>query len=156
MAKKARQLLERTKNRRSSGAFVPIPVSIAMHPNYMMLNGSAVKLLLDMCFQLHFKKGGPDNNGDISIAWTIMRERGWRSKETIRRAELELLYYGFIELTRQGGRRKCNLYSVSFFAIDACEGKLDVKPTNIPRNLWKDVKEPYKHGVLKKLNPVAQ
>lgn len=145
-----KQKLERTKNRRAAGAFVPIPVSISRHPNYINLNGNALKLLLDMCFQLRFKEGGAVNNGDVSIAWSLMRVRGWKSKETLRRAELELLYYGFIEMTRQGGRNRCNLYAITWLAIDECGGKLDIKATRAPRNCWQTPRAPYKHGMYKK------
>lgn len=76
------------------------------------------------------------NNGDISIAWKIMGSRGWHSKETLRQAEIELLDSGFISKTRQGGRNKCNLYAVTWWAIDECKGKLDVKPTAVPPDNW--------------------
>ena len=134
---------EKTKNRREGGAFVPMPISVLTHRNYYQLTYKAIKLLVDMCTQLHFKTGGPVNNGDISIAWQIMQKKAWRSKETLRQAELELLHFGFVKMTRQGGRNRCNLYAVTWWSINECNGKLDVGATATPSNDWKDVKRKY-------------
>ena len=141
---------ERAKSRREGGPFVPLPISVITSSNYVSLSTKAVKLLVDMCSQLHFSAGGPINNGDISIAWTILSSRGWKSKETLRRAELELLYYEFIMQTRQGGRNRCNLYAVNWWAIDECGGKLDVMATRTPSCEWKKVKSSYHHGMVQK------
>ena len=66
-----------------------------------------------------------------------MEPRGWKSKETLHKALKDLLAGGWIELARQGGRNMTSLYSVTFFAIDDCRGKLDVNPTTKPRGTWK-------------------
>ena len=90
---------------------------------------------------MHWVEGGTRNNGDLSIAWTIMSKRGWRSKETLETARRELEHYGFIRLTRQGGRNRPNLYAVTFFAIDDYDGKLDCAPTHRPPDDWKQTKK---------------
>jgi hypothetical protein len=66
-----------------------------------------------------------------------MKPRGWKSKETLNNARRELLEKGFIIITRQGGLRECSLYAVTFFAIDECDGKLDVSASRSPSNLWR-------------------
>ena len=137
---------ERAKGRRESGPFIALPISVLNDPNYFRLKPNAVKLLVDMCTQIHFSRGGPVNNGDVSIPWSRMSKRGWRSKQTLRNAELELLHYGFIRLTRQGGRNKCNLYAITWWAIDECKGKLDVKETKTAPNDWKEGKENYQRA----------
>ena len=35
------------------------------------------------------------------------------------------------------GRHKATLYALTFYAIDDCKGKLDVKATGSPRGTWK-------------------
>lgn len=130
-------------NRRESGAFVPFPVSVLNHPNFIRLSNKAVKLLMDLVTQIRFKVGGPVNNGDISVAWKLMGKRGWKSKETLRNALDELVYFRFVKLTRQGGRHQPSLYAVTWWAIDECGGKLDVSPTKVPSNEWKEKKDPW-------------
>ncbi|MES9933558.1 MAG: hypothetical protein ABW162_12165 [Candidatus Sedimenticola sp. PURPLELP] len=132
----------KAKGRRESGPFVPLPCSILDHDNFISLTPKATKLLLDMASQLRFAKGGPSNNGDISITWSIMKNRGWKSKETLKNAINELEDYGFIKLTRQGGRNRCSLYAMTWWAINECNGKLDIKETRIPSNEWKGKRNP--------------
>ncbi len=133
----------KAKGRRESGAFAPLPMAVLNHPNFVALTGSAVKLLIDMLAQLRFKEGGPINNGDLCKAWSLMSKRGWKSKQTVDNATAELLHYGFIKLTRQGDsgrlghKRKPSLYAITFFAVNDCEGKLDVGPTTAPSGDWK-------------------
>ena len=100
---------------------------------YTRLSGKGVKLLVDLFAQF---RGG--NNGDLGMAWTVMRKRGWRSRDTLDRACKELVDNGFISQTRQGGRNQCNLYAVTWLAIDDCNGKLDCASTNVALGYWKD------------------
>lgn len=131
---------QRAKGRRESGAFVPLPCSVLAHPNFVALTPKAVKLLVDMLNQVRFKAGGPINNGDLCATISLMRERGWRSKETLEEAIKELIYYGFIKLTRQGGRHQPSLYAVTWWAINECGGKLDCAETRVPSREWVTVK----------------
>lgn len=81
--------------------------------------------------------GGPVNNGDISVTWKLMRERGWKSNGTVREKINELMHYGFVVCTRKGGLGMGpDLFALTFFAIDECDGKLHVKPTKVAPNDW--------------------
>ena len=77
------------------------------------------------------------NNGDFTIAWKLMRRRGWASKDTLYRALGELQDTGFVIVTRKGGRNQCSLYALTFFAVDECKGKLDIRPTHAPPGNWR-------------------
>lgn len=132
------------KNRRETGPFAPFPCSVLRHPNFIGLTSKAKVLVLDLLEQLRFKEGGPSNNGDLTIAWSIMKIRGWRSKETLWAAIDELEYYGFVQKTRQGGRHRCSLYGITWWAINECKGKLDVPETRAPSNKWKEVMDGYR------------
>lgn len=118
--------------RREKGGFAAIPHCLLESPLFIGLSAHAVKLMMDLASQY---KGF--NNGDMTIAWTIMEIRGWKSRETLNNARKELLYKGLIEITRMGDRRRPHLYALTFFAIDECNGKLDVKPTERPTSAWR-------------------
>lgn len=123
----------KAKGRRETGFFAAVPHVILESEEYAELTAPAVKALLDL-----FAQYRGSNNGDLTAAWRIMKERGWRSKDSLYRALRELLNGGWIVKTRQGGKHKCSLYAVTWKAIDACGGKLDVAPTVIPLNTWKN------------------
>ncbi|PTQ82073.1 hypothetical protein C8R21_10652 [Nitrosospira multiformis] len=118
--------------KREGGGFAPLPFAVIRSRGFTHLSAHAVKLLIDLLAQY---KG--DNNGDLCAAWTIMRGRGWKSKETLNKALKELKEGDWVEVTRQGGRHKASLYGLTFYAIDDCKGKLDVRSTSSPRGTWK-------------------
>jgi hypothetical protein len=101
------------------------------HPCYITLTSKAVRLLLELAMQYNGY-----NNGDLSAAWSIMRGRGWNSRDTLFRAERELLSHCLIIKTRQGGKNRCNLYALTWQAIDECGGKLDACATRTPPGSW--------------------
>jgi hypothetical protein len=123
----------KAKGRSESGQFAALPHRCLAHENYTRLSSRAIRLLVDMAYQYN-----GSNNGDLTAAPSILQKRGWRSKETIRLAILELLHFGWITLTRQGGlNRIANLYAVTFNSIDECGGKLDVQSSRTPSGEWK-------------------
>jgi hypothetical protein len=101
-------------------------------PEYAALSPRAVKALIDLLTQY---RGA--NNGDLCAAWSIMRKRGWSSKDQLVKAIRELLESGWIIVTRPGGRRITTLYALTFFPIDDCNGKHDVKPMVAPLHYWR-------------------
>ncbi|OED45238.1 hypothetical protein ACH42_05250 [Endozoicomonas sp. (ex Bugula neritina AB1)] len=149
----------RAKNnkRRTNGHFALLPYAVISSPNFRLMSGFAVKLLIQMMAQIRFRKGGETrNNGDLCVSWTLMKDQGWRSKDTLYRAREELLYYGFIEQTRQGMamvKGKPYLYALTFLAIDECGGKLDVPETATPSGKCKEEKKRYKPPDKKNRQP---
>lgn len=131
------------KGRRTSGIFIPLPAAVLKHPNYVRLTHKAKALLLDMLEQIRFKEGGTKNNGDLTIAFTIMQERGWNSKQTLWNALRELEYYGFVLQTKQGHNKKPSLFAITWWSIDECGGKLEVASTTRPSDQWKEPKPKY-------------
>lgn len=122
----------KAKGRREGGSFFAIPHAVLNSENYLKLSGYAVKLLNDIGVQFNGA-----NNGDFCIAWKLMEKRGWKSKGTLHGAKQELLHYGMIILTKQGGRHTPSLYAFSWLAIDECKGKLEVSSTRTPPGNWK-------------------
>ena len=119
----------RTKHKQTA-SFAGIPRVVMECPDYINLSGSAVRLLNEMAYQF---KGR--NNGDLCPAWTLMKERGFRSKATLTKAIKELVAAEMIMLARQGQfiRNKAGLYALTWAPIDECAGKqLDESPTQKP------------------------
>ena len=115
-----------------NGRFFGLPLTVIDSPAYRSLNGWAVKLLIDIG-----KQYNGSNNGDLQAAYSLLKHCGWNSPGTLRKALQDLQTVGLIELTRQGGRHRCALYALTWYAIDECKGKLDVPETRAPSNKWK-------------------
>ena len=140
----------RTKHKQTA-SFAGIPRVVMQCPDYINLSGSAIRLLNEMAYQF---KGR--NNGDLCPAWTLMKERGFRSKATLTKAIKELVAAEMIMLTRQGQfiRNRAGLYALTWASIDECAGKqLDESPTRIPpRNFSLERQQ----GWPRKLDPPEQ
>ena len=113
--------------------------------NFKKLSASALKLLIDIAIQYNGR-----NNGDLQASLEPMRHRGWVSSSTLNRAKRELEYYGFIELTRQGGLGCCSLYAVTWEAIDDCGGKTYVRPTRVASRLYQESKARFRFRTIAK------
>lgn len=124
----------RIKGRRNTATFLHIPHDVLNSPAYTTLKPSAVKLLIDIAGQFNGY-----NNGDLCAALSVLRSKGWTSSGGLNKQLKALLESGLIQQTRQGGRNRCSLYAVTWRAIDECKGKLDVKPTNTPSLLYKEM-----------------
>lgn len=139
-----RRALKDAKDARGGGTFVALPHYVLCSPELAALSPHAIKLLIDLLSQYRL-----DNNGDLTMAWTIMQTRGWKSKDTLNKARKELLDAGFIVTTRQGGLHQCSLFAVTFFAINECNGKHDMRPTTRPPGGWVKNTRPSTPAVLK-------
>ena len=128
----------RVTGRSESGRVLALPAVLLESAEYARLSAWGVKFLIDLASQY---KG--NNNGDLCAAWSLMKQRGWRSRETLDRAKKHVLDAGFIIITRQGqrgrtgGSRFPTLYAITWRGIDDCDGKLDVPSNPVPLNLWK-------------------
>jgi hypothetical protein len=128
------------KGRRESGRFAQVPHDVINSLNWRRASGNAVKLVLDLMVQFNGK-----NNGDLSAPFSAMKARGWKSSGTLKRAEREALHYGLIEKTRQGGLNRCNLYAITWRAIDDCKRKLDCSPTRVAGGAWRREVPPFEN-----------
>ena len=134
--------------RAETGGYLKLPHAVMESPNYRALSPHARMLLNDLGLQF---RGA--NNGDLSAAWKILHPRGWRSRDTLGRALAELLHYGLIEKTRQGGLNHCSLYALTWLAIDECRNKLDVSATRVASGLWKTPQAPLPKRTRKNTAP---
>lgn len=139
MSASKKQALKEAKQKREAGLFAPLPLAVLRSESFSALSPHATKLLFGLISQYNLR-----NNGDLSMSFEkVMRPLGWKSKDTLNKARQELIESGFILMTRQGGLHKCSLYAVTFYAIDHCDGKLDVSATRTPVGTWRK-KEPIK------------
>lgn len=115
------------------GSAFLIPYTLLRHPNFTRLSPWAYKLLMDLSRQYT-----GFNNGYLCSAWTLMREAGWRSDNTVANAAAELHHYGIIQRTQQGGRNRPNLWALTWRRIDDKKDRhLDCSPTMRPSDDWK-------------------
>jgi len=120
------------KHKRDPGAFLAIPMSVLHSEAYKGLSAHSVRLLWDIACQYR-----GDNNGQLYAAWTLMRERGWRSEDTLAKAKRELLEHGFLYETRKGHRpNKASWYALTWWATDDIIG-MDVSPQSVPRGEYR-------------------
>jgi hypothetical protein len=108
-------------------------------PSFLKLSARAIKLLVNIARQYN-----GNNNGDLCVTAKVMKPRGWRSNDQLRKALEELEHFGFVVKSRQGGRHKCSLYALTFFPIDHCGGKHDLIASQTPLNHWKVDKPIYR------------
>lgn len=127
------------------GTFTAFPHALERSANWQKCGGTAIKLL-------HFLAGqyNGSNNGDFSAALS-QKPAGLTSSATLDRALTELEHYGFIVMTRQGGRNKCSLYAVTWHAIDYCSGKLEISTTVTAPGTWKEPRSKFKSPPTKKI-----
>jgi len=138
----------KTTGRADGGGYFKLPHAVMESKNYRALSPHARMLLNDLGLQF---RGA--NNGDLSAAWKLMQPRGWRSRDTLGKALAELLHFGMIEKTRQGGLNHCSLFALTWLAIDECRNKLDVPATRIASGLWKTPQPPMPKRERKNATP---
>ena len=119
----------KVKGRRETGRFVAFPHAVIKTQDYIGLSYKSKALLLDMVLQYNGR-----NNGDLTVAYSILRKRGWKREATISGAVKELMEANLVIRTREGQFRnphsRCALYAITWQPIDDCNGKdLSVNPT---------------------------
>lgn len=122
------------KDRRDSGRFILVPVSVMESAVYKALGASARALLWDIASQY---KG--DNNGRLLAGWTFMpEERGWRGPNTLQRAKDELLKSGSLVIeTRQGMRNRSAWFACTWWPLD-WSPDMDIAEQSFPRGAYKN------------------
>lgn len=119
--------------RGGEGRFISVPAMVLDSPAWAALSGNEKGLLMDIAAQFF-----GSNNGALDCTWSRMCTRGWRSRDTLSKALSGLIEKRFVVLTRQGGKRVCNLFAVTWREIHECGGRLDVAPTRVPSHAWRD------------------
>ena len=126
------ELRRRIKGRQTTSPFVMFPCHVLDHEIFKTLSKRATKLVIDIAAQYR-----GSNNGDLCATLSLMRRRGWNSSDQLEKAKKELIEKDVILVARQGGCNKANLYALTWFPINECNGKLDIAATKTPPVNWK-------------------
>ena len=119
------------KGRGNGAPFLAIEHRMADSEEFGLLSAHAVKLLLELARQYR-----PGRNGDLSIPWSKLKDRGWHSQGTAHGAKQELIDQGWIIETRKGGKNRCSLFAVTWFPIDASDKHLEPATATAPHS-WR-------------------
>lgn len=104
----------RKKHSSYNEPFVGIVRSVFDAPAFSALSAHACKLLLLLVGQYR-----GDNNGNLTVAWSIVKARGWRSRSTLYRCKAELIKAGFVYVTRKGHMPStAELLALTWFPLD--------------------------------------
>ena len=121
---------------RGAATYLGIPHYVFRSAEFGQLDAWPLKLLIELA-----GKYTGYNNGDLSCAFSQLKHRGWRSSGTLAKALEALKRDEWIITTRHGGRNRCALYAITWWPVDACEGKgLEVRPETSPSNAWQKTK----------------
>ena len=120
------------KSKGPEARHLALPYLLLQSEKFIALSPKAVKLLCDIGMEFN-----GFNNGNLSATWSVLRKRGWVSKDTLNNALQELLRFGMIEKTRQGGLHQCSLFALTWRGIDPCKVNLECKPSKVPSGLWR-------------------
>lgn len=125
----------KSQHQRDGGRFLALPHVVLESEAFKSLTGQQIKLLLNVAMQLTV---GGANNGRLSASWRYLsEERGWTSKDSIRRALTALEERGLIYCTRKG--RMPNVaawYAVTWVPLNH-HTDMDVGPQSLPRGAYR-------------------
>jgi hypothetical protein len=117
--------------------YLHLPQVLTAEDDFISLSGSALKLLIDVARQYN-----GSNNGDLCMAMTLMKVRGWNSNNLLSKAKQELISKNWITKTKQGGMGiGADLFAITWQPINHCGGKLDVPSTTLPPRKFKRLPE---------------
>lgn len=129
--KKDQRRRQRQHGRRTEHTFLRLPHYVIKSAQWDALSGNAVKFLLALASSYD-----GSNNGDLSFTRNQAKKRGWKSGGTRDRAAEEAVEAGFAVVTRHGGRHRCNLYAVTWEAIDDVGKDIMYAPEHKASRLW--------------------
>jgi hypothetical protein len=102
------------KGSKYTEGFTGIVHSVFEAPAFTALSPHACKLLLELAGQYR-----GNNNGNLTVAWSVVCKRGWKSRTTLWRSKSELIEAGFVYVTRKGHMPStCELLALTWFPLD--------------------------------------
>lgn len=105
------------KGRKKTAPFVALPWFLINCSKYQKSRGNSIKLLTQVAEQYN-----GNNNGDLQASFSVLKEKGWSSSETLNRALNELLSNGLLIKTRQGYfPNTCSLFALTWHKVDASD-----------------------------------
>lgn len=124
----------RHPSRRTTGKhFAQVPVEVLTSEACRTLSNYAHRVLIALAAQFR-----GNNNGDLSLTWSMAPAFGINSKEQLNSSTKILIERGLITKTRQGGKKPLGptLFAVTWHPINDLRGKIDSGPTTSASNAW--------------------
>ncbi|QBP09197.1 hypothetical protein [Cupriavidus metallidurans] len=124
-----------------SEQFVKLPHRVIDSPQFLLLSGSALRLLLDLLRQY---KG--NNNGFLIATEARLMKRGWTSKATIASAIDEVLHSGLVKRLAEGGLNRPARYALAWIELAKAPPPIVLQKARRPRSTKRAT--PPKNGVV--------
>lgn len=123
---KSKNINAKGRSKYNNDQYLKLSYGLLRHPNFRALNGSAVKVLLELCV-----RHNGFNNGKIVLSSDDGAKILHMSKATLFRAFADLEYYGFIKLKKLGRflGRKASEWEVTFLSSEGYHPSHDWKET---------------------------
>ena len=119
----SRSRFKGNRDKRDSGPFLALPMSVLGSPGYRQAGHVARSMLIDIAMQYT-----GHNNGKLVACAKYVEPIGWNSNATVLRAVRELLACGLLIETRKGARpNKAAWFALSWLDLDQGQG-LDIDP----------------------------
>ena len=131
MANFSKRVQKTGKGREHS--FIQLPHYILKSEEFGRLTAYELKALLELA-----KEYKGNNNGDLSVTYKTAKHRGWRSAGTLSAAVKGLERKRWTLCTRHGGSHRCNLYAITWWPLNECDGKSLYKAESKPRHEWRE------------------
>lgn len=113
-------------------SFIMLPHFVVRSPEFIRLDASAVKLFMHFAGQFN-----GHNNGDFAIVENRYADAGFSGREAVQKAKKALLDSKFAVMTRQGHKRKCSLFALTIWPVDACDGKHEWPTERKASHAWR-------------------
>lgn len=143
------QKRQKHKNRGNGSTFTMLRFDLMDSKNWMNAKPATKALVLEL-MRCH----NGNNNGDLAATFQRLKQRGWRSQNTLNMAIKEAIHLNLIVKTRQGGLHNTPcLYALTWEPIKPCNGKVDLEtPSEKALDTWKITpKEPFDRKTCSKL-----
>lgn len=122
------------RHNRDGGRFLALPHVVMESDAFKSLTGHQIKLLIDIAMQL---SAGNANNGRLQASWRYLSEdRGWTSKNTVKRSLNALQERGLIFCTRQGSFPKTTSWYAVTWAPLQHHPEMDCGAQALPRGAY--------------------
>ncbi len=114
-----------------NGMYGAIPTALLDSIAFMGASYPAKALLFELIRQHNGK-----NNGHLQLSFSWLAKRGWKSRDVIQRAKLELIERGLLIRTAKGGLNLgADWYAVTWLAITNFVG-LDIQAKDYHPGAW--------------------
>ena len=113
---------------KGGGQFLKLPYYLINSKAFCALNGSSIRLLIQLASRFTVRSGGYNNNGELFVSYADAKKQLGMGTDTVKRAYADLTEKGFVKKTQNGNfyLKEANTYAVTFLPL----GKQSTQPSN--------------------------